>query len=127
MTTLARLTLTLSLFTVACGGSDTATAPDAATAPQACAQVGVSTCHQIFACYTASEIADLQYPPTEAGCVAEENAACAQAQPGFCKGSTQTSIANAEACAADLSAQTCTEFKGTPPANDVCKTALCSP
>lgn len=122
-----RLALALSLFAAACGGSNATSPPDAATAPQACQQVGISLCHQLYACYTASEIAGLQYPPTEAGCVTEENAACAQSEPGFCKGSTQTSIANAEACAADLAGQTCTEFKGTPPAGDVCKTQLCSP
>lgn len=125
MTNLACWALALSL--AACSGSTTTT-PDAATAGAvACAQVGSALCHQIFACYTAAQIADLQYPPTEAECVTEENADCAQLQPGYCKGHTQTSAANAEACAADVTGQTCAEFTGTPPPTDSCVHDLCNP
>ncbi len=69
----------------------------------------------------------MQLPATEAECVTDDNANCAQSEPGFCKGSAQTSTANASACAADLTGMTCTEFKSTPPPGDVCKTQLCAP
>ena len=117
--------LLVCALATACGTSSSS--PDASTATAACDAVGVALCHQVYACYTASEITGLQYPATEAECVTMENANCGQSDPGFCKGTAQTSAANANACAADLSGMTCTQFKGTPPAGDVCKTQLCAP
>lgn len=111
------------LVLAACGDSSTSSPDAALTGAQACANVGIALCHQVFACYSASEIADLQYPPTEAGCVTEENANCAQLMPGYCKSSAQTSIANAEACTAAVQADTCAQFKGT--AADACSQSLC--
>ena len=68
----------------------------------------------------------MQYPATEAECVTQENANCAQLEPGYCKSSTQTSAANAELCAMDLSGLTCAQFTGTPSPTDACKTKLCN-
>ena len=120
------LALTLGLATTACGSSSSSP-PDASTAAVACEQVGVALCHQFYACYTASERDGFQLPATEAECVTMDNANCGESKPGYCKGAAQTSAANATACAADLSGMTCTQFKGTPPAGDVCKTQLCAP
>jgi hypothetical protein len=120
-----RLACLFVLSLAACSNSTT-NAPDAPSGVQACEQVGTAICHQVFACYTAAQIADLQYPPTEAACVTEENSGCAQLQPGYCKSHTQTSTANAEACAGDITSQTCAQFTGTPSPTDVCNKSLCS-
>ena len=119
------LALACVLATTACGSSSSS--PDASTPAAACEQVGIALCHQLYHCYSASEISGMQLPATEAECATMENATCAQSEPGYCKGAAQTSAANATACAADLSGMTCTQFKGTPPAGDVCKTQLCAP
>jgi hypothetical protein len=113
------------VFVVACGSSSSSS-PDANSGAQACAAVGTALCHQVYACYSGSDISNLGYPATEADCVTQENASCASLEPGFCKGSTQTSAANATACATDLSAQTCTQFTAPAGSGDVCKTSLCS-
>ena len=112
-----------------CGGSspdplDAAVAADIA----ACEAVGTAYCQQAYACFTAAQLAGYQLPATQAECVTMENSQCdlAAPEPGFCKGSTQTSTATATACAADLSGMTCDEFDQAPPANDVCKTQLCA-
>jgi hypothetical protein len=115
----------LVVLVAACGSSGSST-PDASSGAQACAAVGTALCHQVYACYSGSDVANLGYPATEAECVTQENASCNSLEPGYCKGSTQTSTANATACATDLSGMTCTEFTAPAGSDDVCKTSLCS-
>jgi hypothetical protein len=93
----------------------------------ACVRVGVSLCAKMYSCYSAAEIAEFQYPATEAECVTEENANCAKAapKPEFCKGSLQTSDSAADACADELDAQSCDDFQ-KPTSSGACKAALCS-
>jgi hypothetical protein len=120
--------LTGMFFFAACGDSTTtqsdASAPSALAA---CQSVGTSFCERMYTCYSATDIAGFQLPPTQAGCVTEENANCGAAtpQPGYCKGTAQTSTSVATMCSAELSALTCAELMQ--PASGVCKTQLCAP
>jgi hypothetical protein len=114
----------LILLFAACG-SDASTSADAASAVAACQSVGTSFCERMYACYTAAEIAGFQLPTTQAECVTQENANCTMAtpEPGYCKGTAQTSATAATMCSAELTALTCDQLKQ--PASGVCKTDLC--
>jgi len=83
----------------------------------------------MYACYSATDIAGFGLPTTEAACVTQENSGCSGSapSPGYCKGTSQTSTANAMACAADMTGMTCAQWTQPAPANDVCKTMLCNP
>jgi hypothetical protein len=116
---------------VACGGSTSPT-PDGLTltpaeaATASCQYVGTTLCHQMYQCYSPSDIAGFGYPATEADCVIMENANCGDdpPKPGFCKGSAQTSTAMANACGFEIDGMTCDQFKQ--PSSGVCKTELCA-
>ena len=113
------LPLASLIFVVSgCGGSS----------GNACDRVGTALCARVYACYTAPEIAQLQYPATEAECVTLENANCTAnpPKPGFCKSGAQTSDAAANACADELNRMTCDALK-TPTSSGACKAQLCAP
>lgn len=92
----------------------------------ACESVGINLCAKVYSCYSGSDIADMQYPPTQAECVTQMNADCGSAAPtpGYCKGSPQTSAQAATACATELDGLSCTEFE-QPSGSGACKTELC--
>jgi hypothetical protein len=121
--------ISLLVVAAACGSSSSSSSsPDAASpAIAACQAVGSAYCGRAYACLTPEQLAAFQLPPTEAGCVTQENASCtgASPEPGFCKGTPQTSAQAATACAADLNGQTCAQFTGSASGSDVCKTQLC--
>jgi hypothetical protein len=117
------------IILVAACGSSVSGQPDSSTATPiaACDSVGTSFCAQMFACYSASELAGFGFTGTQADCVTTENAHCTDAAPapGYCKGHAQTSAEVATSCATELSGMTCAMFKQ--PSSGVCKTQLCSP
>jgi hypothetical protein len=115
-----------SLLVAACGDSTTAQTDAPSSATAACESVGTSFCERMYTCYSAADIAGFQLPATQAGCVTQENANCGAAtpEPGYCKGTAQTSTANATSCSAELSALTCAELMQ--PSSGVCKTQLCA-
>jgi hypothetical protein len=113
----------------ACGGSTSPQTDGAATTPvAACESVGTSFCAQMFACYSASELAGFGITGSQADCATTQNAHCTDAAPapGYCKGHTQVSAEVATGCANELGAMTCAMFK-QPTSSGVCKTQLCSP
>ena len=116
------------LLAAACGSSSSSSSPDApSAAAAACQSVGSAYCARAYACLTPDQLSAFQLPATQAECVTQENANCTGAapEPGFCKGSPQTSAQAATACAADLNGQSCAEFTGSASGSDVCKTQLC--
>jgi hypothetical protein len=116
----------LILLVAACGSNATSTDAASSSPVAACQSVGTSFCERMYTCYSAAEIAGFQLPTTEAACVTQENANCTMAtpEPGYCKGTAQTSGSAATMCSAELSALTCDQFKQ--PASGVCKTELCA-
>jgi hypothetical protein len=81
----------------------------------------------MYACYQGSDLASFGLPATEPECETQENTSCAAnpPEPGYCKGTAQTSTANATACAAEFDALTCPELM-QPSGSGVCKTELCA-
>jgi hypothetical protein len=114
----------------ACGGSSSSTSDSATVSPdvEACQAVGSAYCARAYACLGSADLAQYGLPATQAECVTQENAGCGSAspEPGYCKGSPQTSGSAATACAADLNATSCSDFTQPASGSDVCKTELCA-
>jgi hypothetical protein len=125
-----RCSLVVSLLVVACNGSSSSTSDAPAASPDvlACQAVGSAYCARAYACLSADQLTQYQLPATQAECVDQENAGCGSAtpEPGYCKGTPQTSAQAATACAADLNATSCSDFMQPASGSDVCKTELCA-
>jgi hypothetical protein len=124
-----RYSLVVCLFVVACNGSSSTTdGPMASPDVVAGQAVGSAYCARAYACLSADQLTQYQLPATQAECVDQENAGCGSAtpEPGYCKGNPQTSAQAANACAADLTATSCSDFTQPASGSDVCKTELCA-
>jgi hypothetical protein len=97
------------------------------TPHDACSRVGSSFCAKVYACSTAEERQQLNFPASEADCVAQENANCSNSspKPGYCKGHAQVSDKAANACADELDAMSCQVFN-TSTSSGACKAQLCA-
>ena len=94
----------------ACGGG-----PSADTPRQYCENFSSALCQQVYACFTADEIAASGLPPEESACIttSDANRGCeAQTDANACTGGNETFDGIAAArCVDDVAGLTCAEVR----------------